>query len=241
MAALIPLRSDSVSMTSREIADLVGSRHDKVKQSIERLAKNAIIQLPPMGVSEEINSLGLPQRTKLYIFTAETKRDSYIVVAQLSPEFTARLVDRWQELEAQALKPALPDFTNPAEAARAWANEYEHKQVALAQLEAAQPAIEFHARVTQSPDMMTVAEVAKILRTGPRRMFEFLRCEGLLMKSNLPYQNYLDRGLFRVVESTWTDKFGRARVTPKTVVTQKGLQYIQGLQDRLASLREEFA
>jgi phage regulator Rha-like protein len=30
------------------------------------------------------------------------KRDSYVVVAQLCPEFTARLVDRWQELEAQA-------------------------------------------------------------------------------------------------------------------------------------------
>lgn len=28
------------------------------------------------------------------------KRDTLVVVAQLSPEFTARLVDRWQELEA---------------------------------------------------------------------------------------------------------------------------------------------
>ena len=44
------------------------------------------------------------------------KRDSIVVVAQLSPEFTARLVDRWQELEAQVAKPALPDFSNPAEA-----------------------------------------------------------------------------------------------------------------------------
>lgn len=36
-----------------------------------------------------------------YVFSGEQgKRDSIIVVAQLSPEFTARLVDRWQELEA---------------------------------------------------------------------------------------------------------------------------------------------
>lgn len=81
------------TMTSREIAELVESRHDKVKQSIERLSKNHIIGLPPMG--EYLDTLGRPaQEYKI------CKRDSYIIVAQLSPEFTARLVDRWQELEA---------------------------------------------------------------------------------------------------------------------------------------------
>ena len=33
------------------------------------------------------------------------KRDSFSIVAQLSPEFTAALVDRWQELEAQVVSP----------------------------------------------------------------------------------------------------------------------------------------
>lgn len=35
----------------------------------------------------------------------EGKRDSIIVVAQLSPEFTARLVDRWKELEEERSRP----------------------------------------------------------------------------------------------------------------------------------------
>lgn len=94
------------SMTSVEIAELVGSRHDKVKQSIERLAERRIIQLPPMGISENINGLGLTQKSKHYLFEGERgKRDSIIVVAQLCPEFTARLVDRWCELEEQIRKP----------------------------------------------------------------------------------------------------------------------------------------
>ncbi|EGJ2246079.1 TPA: Rha family transcriptional regulator [Escherichia coli] len=94
------------SMTSVEIAELVGSRHDKVKQSIERLAERRIIQLPPMGISENINGLGLTQKSKHYLFEGERgKRDSIIVVAQLCPEFTARLVDRWRELEEQVRKP----------------------------------------------------------------------------------------------------------------------------------------
>ncbi|WP_105495495.1 Rha family transcriptional regulator [Escherichia coli] len=98
--------NDKVSMTSVEIAELVGSRHDKVKQSIERLAERRIIQLPPMGISENINGLGLTQKSKHYLFEGERgKRDSIIVVAQLCPEFTARLVDRWRELEEQIRKP----------------------------------------------------------------------------------------------------------------------------------------
>lgn len=88
------------SMTSIEIADLVGSRHDKVKQSIERLAERGVIQLPPMGNCERINGLGLSQNSTHYLFEGEQgRRDSIVVVAQLSPEFTGRMVDRWQELE----------------------------------------------------------------------------------------------------------------------------------------------
>jgi phage regulator Rha-like protein len=100
--ALATLTSPVASMTSKEIADMVGSRHDKVTQSIERLAKRGTIQLPPMGEVENKQSLSPNNKVSVYIFSGEQgKRDSYVVVAQLSPEFTARLVDRWQELERQ--------------------------------------------------------------------------------------------------------------------------------------------
>ncbi|MGY4817990.1 Rha family transcriptional regulator [Pseudomonas chlororaphis subsp. piscium] len=93
--------SENVSrtaMSSREIADLVGSRHDSVKRAVERLAEKSVIGLPPLV--EYLDSLG--RKASEYMIC---KRDSFVVVAQLSPEFTAALVDRWQELEAQAAKP----------------------------------------------------------------------------------------------------------------------------------------
>ncbi|MYL97239.1 DNA-binding protein [Novosphingobium sp. FGD1] len=93
-------------MTSAEIALLVESRHDKVKQSIERLAARGVIVQPPMGDEPETDALGRTRITKVYVFTGEQgKRDSIIVVAQLCPEFTARLVDRWAELEARSAQP----------------------------------------------------------------------------------------------------------------------------------------
>jgi len=85
-----------LTMSSQEIAYLVESRHDSVKRTIERLAEKGVIQLPPMVEREYINGLSKKQKVRCYMIG---KRDSYVVVAQLSPEFTARLVDRWQELE----------------------------------------------------------------------------------------------------------------------------------------------
>lgn len=89
---------ETLTMTSREIADLVESRHDKVKQSVERLAERGIFDIPPVG--EYLDSLGRGGNTEYVL----DKRSSMIVVAQLSPEFTARLYDRWQELETQVKK-----------------------------------------------------------------------------------------------------------------------------------------
>lgn len=86
-----------ITMSSREIAELVDSRHDDVKRSIDRLVERGVIVQPPLADEPGTDSLGRPRVTQVYRIG---KRDSYVIVAQLSPEFTARLVDRWQELEA---------------------------------------------------------------------------------------------------------------------------------------------
>ncbi|SOQ16431.1 Rha family transcriptional regulator [Pseudomonas syringae group genomosp. 3] len=91
--------SNAPTMSSQEIADLVGSRHDKVKQSIERLVERGTISQPPVGDGPRSANGVVVQEYHVI------KRDSFIVVAQLSPEFTAALVDRWQELEDQAARP----------------------------------------------------------------------------------------------------------------------------------------
>lgn len=90
---------DAVTMSSQEIADLVGSRHDKVKQSIDRLVERGVISQPPVGDGPKAANGVVVQE---YLVN---KRDSFVVVAQLSPEFTAALVDRWQALEEQAARP----------------------------------------------------------------------------------------------------------------------------------------
>lgn len=78
-------------MTSSEIAELVGKRHDNVKRTIETLVKNGVIQSPQIEEIENKQSLGPRRFSNAYIFEGEQgKRDSIVVVAQLCPEFTAR-------------------------------------------------------------------------------------------------------------------------------------------------------
>ncbi|EPJ8754266.1 MULTISPECIES: Rha family transcriptional regulator [Pseudomonas] len=93
------ITSEAITMSSQEIADLVGSRHDSVKRTIERLAEKSTISQPPLVAGPRSGNGVVVQE---YLVN---KRDSFVVVAQLSPEFTAALVDRWQELEQQAARP----------------------------------------------------------------------------------------------------------------------------------------
>jgi phage regulator Rha-like protein len=82
-----------VTMSSREIARLVQSKHGDVKRSAERLASAGILTAPLA------HTLQHPQNGQTYEEYWFNKRDSLVIVARLSPEFTAAVVDRWQELE----------------------------------------------------------------------------------------------------------------------------------------------
>ena len=93
------------SINSQQIAELIQSRHDSVKRTIERLADQEVITLPPMVETSFKDKIGKAQYTTVYLFTGEQgKLDSITVVAQLCPQFTAAIVKRWQELEKQVLE-----------------------------------------------------------------------------------------------------------------------------------------
>lgn len=122
---------DAVTMSSQEIADLVGSRHDKVKQSIDRLVERGVISQPPVGDGPKAGNGVVVQE---YLVN---KRDSFVVVAQLCPEFTAALVDRWQALEEQAARPMTQAEITAANANHLVAVERQQReqQVALERIE----------------------------------------------------------------------------------------------------------
>ena len=127
--------------------------------------------------------------------------------------------------QIQELRISLPDFTNPAESARAWAEEYEKRELAEQKLIEAQPKIEFVQRYVEVGTTKSLRETAKILKMPERTMIDCLVGDGLLFRQSgnlLPYQKYHAKGLFDV--KTGTTEYGHNYT--QTRVTSKGIEYI---------------
>lgn len=97
------------------------------------------------------------------------------------------------------------------------------------QIECMKPKADFFDAVADSKTALDMALVAKTLNMGIGRnqLFEFLRNEAILDRHNIPYQTYCDRGYFRVVESKYDKPDGTACISLKTVVFQKGMDFIR--------------
>ncbi len=106
-----------------------------------------------------------------------------------------------------------------------------------AQIMENKPKVEFADQVASSNaliDMETMAKLAtdRGITIGRNRLFEWLRDIGVLIRSgnprrNLPYQEYLDRGYFKVREKCFVHH-GEYKLYYQTMVTGKGQQYIIG-------------
>jgi len=98
-------------------------------------------------------------------------------------------------------------------------------------IETMKPKVEFFEAVTDSKDAISMADVAKVLDFGGGRntLFKILRQEKILQKDNRPYQEYIDRGFFRVVEQKYDKGYGETGINIKTLVFQKGVEYIRKL------------
>ena len=101
-------------------------------------------------------------------------------------------------------------------------------QALNSRIEEDKPKVEFFDAVADSKDAISIGEVAKTLNMGigRNRLFEILRNKSILQADNIPYQKYIDAGYFRVIETKYT-KNGDTHINLKTLVTQKGLDYIR--------------
>lgn len=125
--------------------------------------------------------------------------------------------------------PQLPDFSNPAIAARAWAEQWEKRQLAEGKIEELKPKAAFADAVNDSSNSMDLGTFAKILGTGRTRLFEWLREQGFLMAGGTkPYQRYIDNGWFVVIETTFT-RGDETQTYGKTQICGKGQLAVEKL------------
>ena len=189
----------SLTISSLQISEMLASRHDKVKQSIERLALNkSVIALPPVGVVQTMSNNRFYD-TDVYLFTGEQgKRDSIIVVAQLSPEFTAVLVDRWQELERQQAQPVFQIPQTLSEALQLAANQ-------ALQIEQDKPKVDHYNAVVERKGLLNATQVGLKLGLSAmalnKALVELNVYNGSVKRSKVFKQAFIDKG-YGVVKQT---------------------------------------
>lgn len=102
------------------------------------------------------------------------------------------------------------------------------------QIEQDKPKVLFANAVETAKTSILVGDLAKLIQQngvpmGQKRLFNWLRAEGYLMKSgsskNMPTQKSMERGLFEVREQTISMPDGNVRITKTPKVTGKGQIY----------------
>jgi prophage antirepressor-like protein len=97
-------------------------------------------------------------------------------------------------------------------------------------IEVMKPKVAFFDAVADSKTAIEIGSVANVLAIpglGRNKLFRLLRDKGILKENNEPYRDYIDRGYFRVVEQKYEKGDGSTHINIKTLVYQKGVDYIR--------------
>ncbi len=92
------------------------------------------------------------------------------------------------------------------------------------------PKVDFYDAVTGSDKAIDMGQVSKLLNIdgfGRTRLFKFLRDRNVLDGRNIPYRRFIEQGYFRVIESKFDLSDGSVGINLKTVVYQKGVDFIR--------------
>ena len=220
-----------VFATSLDVAKVFEKRHGDVIEKIENFSERGRRNF---GMTSYIDTFNRTQ--KMY----EMNRDGFTFLVmgftgEKADNFKLDFIDGFNKLENELRQ--LQQFKLPqtfSEALRLLADETEAKEKLQLQLIEQKPKIEFYEAVTGSKDTIDMGSVAKVLnkKIGRNKLFELLREKSILMSNNVPYQKFCDSGYFRVIETKYTKPDGSTNIGLKTLVYQKGVNYINKLLER---------
>lgn len=180
--------SKQPTMSSREIAELVDARHNDVVATIERLFHKGLLRSSRKTRREDTG--GRPIEVYDLI-----ERDTHLVVSGYSDEHRARVIDRWQELEA---KPVASELTRLQILQLAMESE-QGRLEAESKLALAAPKVEFFDKVVQRKTLMTATQVAQKLGMSAIKLNQHLDELGIyalgVKRARVFKQWVIDKGL----------------------------------------------
>lgn len=220
-------------MSSIQISELTGKRHDAILRDIRNLLKQGVDAHNFVGV-EYTDKKG--EKRPCYELT---KKGCLILASGYDARLRERIIDRWEELETEKQKGgfAIPQsFSEALQLAADQARQIEDQQRTIEQKDARinklQPKADFADAAFQAEGKVDIGQAAKILGLpfGRNTLFKKLKEKGILFGRNEPKQKYIDAGYFELTQLPPIHRSNHPDlIVMKVICTQKGLALINKL------------
>ncbi len=182
------------TMTSLEIAEVTGRKHAHVMRDIRNILDQGVSE-SNFGLSSYKQSQpnGGTKNVPCYILT---KKGCLILASGYDALLREKIINRWEELEMKERENALPNFSNPAEAARAWADQYEKNLALEAKNKEMKPKAEYFDALVDRNMLTNFTDTAKQFGLKRKDFIERLIRDGYLYRDKKnalkPYAQYAD-------------------------------------------------
>lgn len=226
-----PDKNLSTIINSKDLTDYVGRLSE-----IKNFSSADLLQVTKGG---EVSQQGTWAHQKVAIRVAQ----------KLSTDFAIWVDDKIEELlttGSASLQPQLPNFNNPAEAARAWADQYEKNQtlaleiqqqqetIELQQKELAQaaPKVQYVDTVLQSVNTYATNLIAKEMGMSAETLNKRLKEKGIQYRQSGVWvltSKYQNKGYTKTRTHTYTRSDGSQSTAMLTVWTEQGRAFLHSL------------
>lgn len=202
MSDLVIVNSGQAVVSSRQVAENFGKRHDHVLRDIEGLFD--IVGVPKIGETPMFfkSAYTHPQNKQQYPEYL-MNRDGFTLLAmgftgKKAIEWKLKYIQAFNAMEEQLKKPIQIPQTY-AEALRMLADEVEKKQELIEKIDVLAPKAEAFDVFINGEGFYNMGTVAKMLGIGRTTLFKMLRDASIIMKSGRhPYQSYIKNGWFTI-------------------------------------------
>lgn len=226
--------------TSLAIAEGVGGTHKSVIQLIRQnasdfeefgpLAFEMRVVKRPQGGGSKVEYAILNEQQSALLLTYFRNNDTVKAFKKALIKAFFEMRDELNKRQAPAENLSRMDILQLAMQSEEDRIRLEQEKLKLEhQIEEEAPRVAFAKQVEVAPDAISVAQAAKIIGTGQRRLFAFLRQIGWITRHNEPYQAKIEAGYLDVKLGSWEHPDHGLKQSVTALVTGKGLAKLQKL------------